>query len=126
MVGTTLSAEIVEIDGWELVLFERAEAPIALPKSLTVAEHQVAHLLLAGSSPAQIAAVRGSRIRTVSNQIGSIYRKLGVCSRTEQGHSNKVVAADLGIAATTVATHLRTILRKLDLRDRMDLVRWYA
>ena len=49
----------------------------------TPAERAVTSLLLRGLSNAEIAAERGTSERTVANQIAAIFRKLGVCSRTE-------------------------------------------
>jgi len=57
-----------------------------LPKgeiSLTDAEREVALLLLAGLSNAQIAERRHAAVRTVCNQVQGLYRKLGVSSRSE-------------------------------------------
>lgn len=39
------------------------------------------------------------------------------------GHSNKLIAYHLGVASSTVATHLRSALRKLGLGSRDELVR---
>jgi DNA-binding CsgD family transcriptional regulator len=51
--------------------------------SLSAAEHEVVRLVLAGCSNAEIAAARGTKPRTVANQIASIFKKLGVGSRAE-------------------------------------------
>jgi DNA-binding NarL/FixJ family response regulator len=50
---------------------------------LTPSEREVAALLVAGSSNAEIARKRGASARTVANQARAIYRKLGICSRVE-------------------------------------------
>lgn len=52
-------------------------------KDLTAAEEHVVALVLEGLSNAQIARRRGTRERTVANQLASIFRKLGVSSRSE-------------------------------------------
>lgn len=54
-----------------------------LPPSLTCAERDVAAALLRGCSMAAIAAARCTSLRTVANQIRSVYRKLGVRCRLE-------------------------------------------
>jgi DNA-binding CsgD family transcriptional regulator len=54
-----------------------------LSKDLSDAEKEVAKLLLAGRSNAEIAAARGRSVRTVANQVASIFRKLRVGSRLE-------------------------------------------
>ena len=56
----------------------------ALPTSLlTSAEAAVAGLAIAGLSNAEIAAARNTSVRTVANQLRSIYGKLEINSRTE-------------------------------------------
>jgi len=50
---------------------------------LTRAEEDVTRLLLAGCSNSSIAEQRGTSIRTVCNQVASIFKKLGVSSRLE-------------------------------------------
>jgi len=50
---------------------------------LTDAEHAVVARLLQGLTTAQIARARGVSRATVSSQLQSIYRKLGVTSRAE-------------------------------------------
>lgn len=56
---------------------------VALPKDLTEAEAEVVRLVLDGRSNKEIAAARATSERTVANQLASIYRKLGVNSRSE-------------------------------------------
>lgn len=50
---------------------------------LTQAEAAVAEALLSGQSQREIAHQRGTSVRTVANQVQSIYRKYGVRSREE-------------------------------------------
>jgi DNA-binding NarL/FixJ family response regulator len=52
-------------------------------QGLSPVELSIAEDVLAGADRSQIAARRGRTVRTVSNQIGSIFRKLGVRSRLE-------------------------------------------
>lgn len=54
-----------------------------LPSLLTRAEHDVMDLVLQGLSTAEIATMRRAAKATISSQLQSIYRKLGVGSRTE-------------------------------------------
>jgi DNA-binding CsgD family transcriptional regulator len=61
-------------------------APAArLPSILTVAERHVAGLVLDGLSNRSIAELRGTSVRTVANQIASVFRKLNVTGRAELG-----------------------------------------
>jgi DNA-binding CsgD family transcriptional regulator len=55
----------------------------AFEDALSPSEQIVANLALEGYSNLQIARVRATSVRTVANQIGSIFQKLGVKSRRE-------------------------------------------
>ncbi|MBL8911281.1 MAG: response regulator transcription factor [Archangium sp.] len=57
---------------------ERDEA-----EALTASEADVMTLLLEGLSNKEIAKKRGRAVRTIANQIASLFRKLGVNSRSE-------------------------------------------
>ena len=50
---------------------------------LSEAERDVARRAALGESSARIAAARGTSVSTVTNQLGAIFRKLGVASRAE-------------------------------------------
>jgi DNA-binding CsgD family transcriptional regulator len=50
---------------------------------LTSAEREVALLVLAGKSNGEIAEARHCSVRTVANQLQSVFRKLGIRSRAE-------------------------------------------
>lgn len=52
-------------------------------EELTPAEREVARAVLRGLSNEQVARLRGCRPRTVAVQLASIYRKLGISSRSE-------------------------------------------
>jgi DNA-binding CsgD family transcriptional regulator len=54
-----------------------------LPEALSAAEREVCQLLLSGASNAEIAERRGTKVRTIANQVASILRKLGAASRSE-------------------------------------------
>ncbi len=59
-----------------------ASAELPTPRGpLTFAERDVLRLLIEGQSRTQIAAARSTSARTVANQMGSIFRKLGVSGR---------------------------------------------
>jgi len=53
------------------------------PATLTSAEREVAELLLEGETNLAISKRRGTSRRTVTNQVASIFRKVGVASRIE-------------------------------------------
>jgi DNA-binding CsgD family transcriptional regulator len=50
---------------------------------LTQAESDVVALLSSGCSNGEIAARRGTSVRTVGNQLSAIFKKLGLSSRNE-------------------------------------------
>ena len=54
-----------------------------LPGGLTAAEQEIALAILAGQSRRDVARARGTSIRTVSNLLAHVFRKLGVRSRIE-------------------------------------------
>jgi DNA-binding CsgD family transcriptional regulator len=52
-------------------------------ETLTPAESEVASFVVAGRTNAEIAALRGTSVRTAANQVATLFRKLGVRSRLE-------------------------------------------
>lgn len=71
------------IDGTPHLVVSFAAPSVQFSSSLTDAEISIAHLLLAGATNADIAHARGRSLATVSKQIASLFRKVGVRSRTE-------------------------------------------
>jgi DNA-binding NarL/FixJ family response regulator len=53
--------------------------------ALSPAQRAVVELVAAGNSNAEIAAMRGTSVRTVAKQIEAAYRRLGLGSRAELG-----------------------------------------
>lgn len=53
-------------------------------------------------------------------------REQAVLRRAALGHSNKDIATALGIALKTVEVHKANAMRKLELRNRNEMVRWAA
>lgn len=62
---------------------ETAAPDVWLRDSLTTAERRIVRALLDGKSYAEIAQERGRSIRTIANQVSSVFRKLGVSGRGE-------------------------------------------
>jgi DNA-binding CsgD family transcriptional regulator len=69
-------------DGSTLVVSFRVSEP-NWQTLLTNTEAEIAREVLAGLSNAEIARKRGTAVRTIANQVASIYRKLRVRSRLE-------------------------------------------
>jgi DNA-binding CsgD family transcriptional regulator len=78
-----LAVSAIESAGTAYVLVSWSMSKPSNWHLLTRAELEVASALLDGGTNQQIAAARGSSVRTVANQVASIFRKLGVGSRGE-------------------------------------------
>lgn len=78
--ATPDAAACVAVEGKGLFVFESAP-PRATLAGLTPAEQQVARHAASGASNAEIARERGVSLRTVTNQLASVFDKLGVRSR---------------------------------------------
>ena len=77
-----LSATELDVGGETFVLFEWSSARVAF-EGLTRAERDVVSGILRGESNGDIGKRRGTRARTIANQVAGIFRKLGVQSRAE-------------------------------------------
>lgn len=75
----------VEVDGVAMLLIDMPAPTLAGDAfaDLTDAERDVALRVAEGQSNAAIAEARGTHVRTVANQLASLFRKLGVASRAE-------------------------------------------
>jgi DNA-binding CsgD family transcriptional regulator len=54
-----------------------------LLEDLTPTERAIAALVVEGRSTSEIARARGTSPHTITNQLGTIYRKIGITSRRE-------------------------------------------
>jgi DNA-binding CsgD family transcriptional regulator len=78
-----LEVESVELGGETVLVFSwPAGEPEDIP-ALTAAERAMLEGILAGHSNAVIARGRRTSLRTVANQVASLFRKLGVSSRAQ-------------------------------------------
>ncbi len=73
----------IDIGGEEVAVISFPLLPPSLPRSLSAAERTIALALLEGRSNAEIARARRTSVRTVANQVASLFQKLGVRSRSE-------------------------------------------
>lgn len=78
-----LRAARFALAGRDVVVLSYPTGDPALPDGLSPAEREVTHALLQGATNAEIAEQRGVAVRTVANQVASVFKKLGVSSRTE-------------------------------------------
>jgi DNA-binding CsgD family transcriptional regulator len=86
-----------------------ARPDLEIGPTLSTAEYAVARLLVEGKSYAEMALLRGTSVRTVANQVASVFQKVGVSGRSEflsslargAGH---VEAAPLELARTAGVT----------------------
>lgn len=78
-------------------------------------------LILAGGiymPPSMAQQVDPEPPAAANHSSGLTPRQLQVLTMVVQGHSNKVIAADLGIAETTIKMHVSSILRSLGVSNR--------
>jgi len=73
----------MELGGEQLAICARELPQPAELVALSGAEREIAAVVGRGQSDGEIARLRGASARTVANQLGAIYRKLGIHSRTE-------------------------------------------
>jgi DNA-binding NarL/FixJ family response regulator len=78
-----LEAYRLEVAGEELVVFRLPATEVRSLEKLSEAEREVARLVVEGLTNGAIAERRGTSLRTVANQLASIFRKLDVRSRAE-------------------------------------------
>ena len=77
-----LRARLFERDGKQFAVLAFTR-PADWAAGLTEAEFEVAVFVLAGRTNAEIARTRQVSLRTVANQVASLFRKLQVSSRGE-------------------------------------------
>jgi DNA-binding NarL/FixJ family response regulator len=76
-----LRASLLRAGADDLVVFSFPHRDLPLPDSLAPVERDVVRGMLAGLSNVEIAARRGTSVRTVANQVAAIFRKLEIGSR---------------------------------------------
>ncbi|QEP41749.1 two-component system response regulator NarL [Ectothiorhodospiraceae bacterium BW-2] len=83
-------------------------------------------LVVSGRLAVQLANVIRGQPTTPLNQsqAGLTEREQQILIHLSQGHSNKLIARELGISDTTVKVHVKHILKKLNLRTRVEAAVW--
>jgi DNA-binding CsgD family transcriptional regulator len=77
------TAATVTLGGQDHLLISAERSDRNLTSALTAAERDIVRLILDGCSNESIASARGSAPRTIANQLGCVFRKLGVSGRIE-------------------------------------------
>ncbi|MFZ5894499.1 MAG: response regulator transcription factor [Myxococcota bacterium] len=72
-----------ELEGVEFLVLSARRPDLSIATVLSPAELEVLASLVEGRSHGEISELRGTSRRTVANQLGSAYRKLGVSGRME-------------------------------------------
>ena len=70
------------------------------------------------------AALRGQNRPTPPQEAGLTQQELRILERIAGGLANKVIGKELGIAEGTVKVHVKHILRKLNLKSRVEAAVW--
>ncbi len=83
MLGVTTRRFSIDGEEYAARSFPLLDEASPLPEGLTEAEQAVVRLVVLGRSNEDIAGERGTSVRTIANQLQSIYRKLKIASRLE-------------------------------------------
>jgi len=62
----------------------------------------------------------------VQEEDGLTLRERQIAGYAAMGHSNKLIAYELGVSESTVATHLSTAAQKMGVRTRVELIRRFT
>jgi DNA-binding NarL/FixJ family response regulator len=143
---TLMDLQMPVMSGVDAILAIRREDPAARMIALTTysGDVQVSRALKAGASAYLLKSMMGKELidtircvhsggRRIPPQIASemaeymsaddlTHREIEILQTISGGCSNKVVAAELGIAEDTVKTHVKNILGKLRANDRTHAV----
>ncbi len=81
--GVASRVELIRVTSQWAATIAGSSSPAADERELTAAEREVAEQVIVGASNQQIASQRGVSVRTIANQLASIYRKLDLRDRHE-------------------------------------------
>ena len=73
----------MRVGGEDIIVLSVPLPKLRYPDGTTDAEHEIIDLVLQGLTAKEIAAERGASLRTVTTQLGTIFRKAGVNSQAE-------------------------------------------
>ena len=73
----------MRVGGEEIIVLSVPLPKLQYPEGATPAEQEIIDLMLQGLTAKEIAEQRGASLRTVTTQLGMIFRKAGVNSQAE-------------------------------------------
>jgi len=73
----------MRVGGEDIIVLSVPLPTLRYPEGTTDAEHKIIDLVLQGLTAKEIAAERSASLRTVTTQLGAIFRKAGVNSQAE-------------------------------------------
>lgn len=73
----------MRVGGEDILVLSVPLPKLRYPEGTTSAEHEIIDLVLQGLTPKEIAEQRGASLRTVTTQLGTIFRKARVNSQAE-------------------------------------------
>jgi DNA-binding NarL/FixJ family response regulator len=76
-----IDAMTLDLGSERLIVLSFPAGPPTFPERLTPAEREIADLIFAGCSNAQIARTRRRSIKTVTKQVATMFAKVGVTTR---------------------------------------------
>lgn len=73
----------MRVGGEDIIVLSVPLPKLHYPEGTTAAEHEIIDAVLRGLTAKEIAEQRGASLRTVTTQLGAIFRKAGVNSQAE-------------------------------------------
>ena len=73
----------IRVGGEDVIVLSVPLPRLTYPEGTTAAEHEIIDLVLQGLTAKEIAEERNASLRTVTTQLGAIFRKAGVNSQAE-------------------------------------------
>jgi DNA-binding CsgD family transcriptional regulator len=73
----------MRVGGEDIIVLSVPLPNLQYPEGTTAAEHEIIDLVLQGLTAKEIAERRAASLRTVTTQLGTIFRKAGVNSQAE-------------------------------------------
>ena len=73
----------MRVGGEDIIVLSVPLPKLRYPDGTTPAEHEIIDLVLQGLTAKEISEQRGASLRTVTTQLGTVFRKAGVNSQAE-------------------------------------------